>query len=193
MFFVKTPTNRHPSCHAGAGRMTALWRDRKTSGHLQKNTKRSKKSQALGMTSLLCRQELQRQILDPATKLSSRPGKLRRSTAHNHRWGPSTSRHNPLLSNRPARRFAPAARSTARRDRRGRQDDGFVEGLKNIWSSAKNTKRSKKSQALRMTILIRTRMLKTSQPMVKANLDKIGRAQPTQCQACAAVVRAISP
>src|SRR3984957_1247150 len=43
----------------------------------------------------------------------------------------------PLLSNRPARRFA--------------QDDGFVEGSKNIWSSAKNTKRSKKSQALGMT------------------------------------------
>ena len=45
----------------------------------------------------------------------------------------------PVLSDRSARRFA--------------QDDDSVVGIKNIGSSAKNTKRSKKSQALRMTIL----------------------------------------
>jgi hypothetical protein len=37
--------------------------------------------------------------------------------------------------------------------RRFAQDDDSVVGIKNIGSSAKNTKRSKKSQALRMTIL----------------------------------------
>src|ERR1700742_1143698 len=45
----------------------------------------------------------------------------------------------PVLSDRSARRFA--------------QDDDSVVGIKNIGSSAKNTKRSKKSQALRMTNL----------------------------------------
>jgi hypothetical protein len=44
-----------------------------------------------------------------------------------------------VLGNRSARRFA--------------QDDDSVVGIKNIGSPAKNTKRSKKSQALRMTIL----------------------------------------
>jgi hypothetical protein len=44
----------------------------------------------------------------------------------------------PVLSDRSARRFA--------------QDDDSVVGIENIGSSAKNTKRSKKSQALRMTI-----------------------------------------
>ena len=43
----------------------------------------------------------------------------------------------PVLSDRSARRFA--------------QDDDSVVGIKNIGSSAKNTKRSKKSQALGMT------------------------------------------
>jgi hypothetical protein len=33
------------------------------------------------------------------------------------------------------------------------QDDGFVRGLKYSWLDAENTKRSKKSQALRMTAL----------------------------------------
>jgi hypothetical protein len=42
----------------------------------------------------------------------------------------------PVLSDRSARRFA--------------QDDDSVVGIKNVGSSAKNTKRSKKSQALRM-------------------------------------------
>jgi hypothetical protein len=51
-----------------------------------------------------------------------------------------------VLSDRSARRFAPTAS-------RGRQDDDSVVGIKNIGSSAKNTKRLKKSQALRMTIL----------------------------------------
>src|ERR1700744_6296786 len=47
----------------------------------------------------------------------------------------------PVLNDRSARRFA--------------QDDDSVVGIKNIGSSAKNTKRSKKSQALGMTILLK--------------------------------------
>jgi hypothetical protein len=37
--------------------------------------------------------------------------------------------------------------------RRFAQDDDFAEGSKSIWAFAKNTKSSKKSQALRMTAL----------------------------------------
>ena len=50
------------------------------------------------------------------------------------------------------------AQGPASRDksvRRCAQDDAFLQGLKNIWSGPKNTRRSKKSQALRMTILWR--------------------------------------
>jgi hypothetical protein len=35
----------------------------------------------------------------------------------------------------------------------GSQDDGFVEGFEYNWLICRNTKRSKKSQALRMTTL----------------------------------------
>src|SRR6202012_2824723 len=73
-------------------------------------------------------------------------GKLRRASANKHRRGPSPQRCKSCVKHRSARRFA--------------QDDDSVVGIKNIGSSAKNTKRSKKSQALprqagagRMTIL----------------------------------------
>ena len=49
---------------------------------------------------------------------------------------------NPLLCDRSARRFAPTAGA-------GRMTP-FWRGLNNIWSGAKNTRRSKKSQALLM-------------------------------------------
>ena len=48
---------------------------------------------------------------------------------------------------------ATSAASRDRSVRRFAQDDDSVVGIKNIGSSAKNTKRSKKSQALMMTSL----------------------------------------
>ena len=66
-------------------------------------------------------------------------GKLRRASANKHRRGPSTPHHKTLC-------YAIDLRGASLRM------TPFWRGLKNIWSGAKNAKRSKKSQALRMTV-----------------------------------------
>jgi hypothetical protein len=104
----------------------------KNIGSSAKNTKRSKKSQALRMT-----------IPWWGSKTSGRLQKTRKD-----RKVTSSQDDDSVVGSKTLGRL-----QKTRKDRKSHKDDDSVVGIKNIGSSSKNTKRSKKSQALRMTIL----------------------------------------